>query len=167
MPCLFFVLCGELFRQRIQPRIPRFRALIGALTVAAGLGAVWLGLAPMNIKFSGFGLFLISPLVGALMAAGMVLLFGTLVDRVVRPARALVTPLVRTGTVVVLFHGWLLETLVHQGILEDLQKFWITLLVSWAVGLLIVFSPLAPWLAGVPEPAWMDRWRAKEPSAPA
>ncbi|WP_227495433.1 hypothetical protein, partial [Pseudomonas aeruginosa] len=61
VPCLFFVLCGELFRQRIQPRIPRFRALIGALTVAAGLGAVWLGLAPMNIKFSGFGLFLVSP----------------------------------------------------------------------------------------------------------
>lgn len=167
LPCLFFVLCGELFRTRIQPRIPRFRALIGALVVAAGLGAVWLGLEPMNIKFSGFGLFLLSPLVGALMAAGMVLLFSTVVDRVTRPVAALVTPLVRTGTVVVLFHGWLLETLVHQGILEDDHKFWITLLTSWAVGLVIVFSPLAPWLAGVPAPRWMDRWRGRQPSAPA
>ena len=53
------------------------------------MGAVWLGLEPMNIKFSGFGLFLVSPIVGALMAAGMVLLFSTVVDRLLRPAAAL------------------------------------------------------------------------------
>lgn len=160
LPCLFFVLCGELFRQTIQPKIPRHRALTGTIVVLLGLGAVYLGLGSMNIKFSGFGTFLISPVVGALMAAGMVLLFSTVVNRVTRGARKVITPLVRTGTVVVLFHGWLLVTLVHQGVTDDYLRFTITLPLSWAVGLIIIYSPLAPWLAGVPEPQWMQRRRA-------
>lgn len=165
LPCLFFVLCGELFRRQILPRIPRHRALTGAVVVDLGLASVAWGVAPLNIKFSGFGTFLLSPLVGACMAAGMVLIFSTVVERVVRPAARPVTALVRTGTVVVLLHGWLLETLVRNGILEDAEKFWLALLISWAVGLVIVYSPAAPWLAGVPAPAWWTNRRRRRPEA--
>lgn len=161
LPCLFFVLAGEFFKYTVQPRITRNRALIGAVCIAVGLLAVALGVEPLNIKFSGFGHFLITPLVGSLTAAGLVLVFGTVVDRLVRGSGRPVNALVRTGTVVVLFHGWLLQTLVDVGILADHWKFVLTVLISWAVGLAINATPLSPWLAGVPQPDWWVRWRAR------
>ncbi|WMY79689.1 acyltransferase [Citricoccus sp. I39-566] len=161
LPCLFFVLAGELFRYSIQPRIRRNRALIGAVCVAVGLLAVTLGVEPLNIKFSGFGDFLLTPVVGALTAAGFVLVFGTVVNRLAQGAARPVNALVRTGTVVVLFHGWLLQTLVDVGILDDGAKFVLTVLISWAVGLALNATPLAPWLSGVPAPDWWTRWRAR------
>ncbi|WP_413543320.1 acyltransferase family protein [Citricoccus nitrophenolicus] len=154
LPCLFFVLAGELFRYSIQPRITRNRALIGAGCVALGLLTVALGVEPLNIKFSGFGHFLLTPVVGAVTAAGFVLIFSTVVDRLVRGAARPVNALVRTGTVVVLFHGWLLQTLVDLGILADGAKFALTVLISWAVGLAINATPLSPWLSGAPAPEW-------------
>ncbi|MGM7669367.1 acyltransferase family protein [Microbacterium sp. A93] len=165
VPCLFFVLAGELFKYSVQPRITRNRALIGAVCVALGLLAVALGVEPLNIKFSGFGDFLLTPVVGALTAAGFVLIFGTVVDRLVQGGSRPVNALVRTGTVVVLFHGWLLQTLVDVGILADGAKFALTVLISWAVGLAINATPLSPWLSGVPAPDWwvwrQDRRRAR------
>lgn len=161
LPCLFFLLAGELFRRRLMPRITRYRALIGTGVFALGLLAVRLGVEPLNVKFSGFGTFLVSPAVGSMMAAGLVLVFGTVVDRFTRDAAPAVNALVRTGTVVVLFHGWLLETLVDQGVLDDGAKFVLALLISWTVGLVINATPLSPWLAGVPAPDWWVRWRAR------
>ncbi|VXB07278.1 acyltransferase family protein [Citricoccus sp. K5] len=161
LPCLFFVLAGELFRYELQPRIKRNRALIGAVLIAAGLLAVTLGVEPLNIKFSGFGQFLITPVVGAMTAAGFVLVFSTVVNRLVTGAARPVNALVRTGTVVVLFHGWLLQTLVDLGILDDGAKFALTVLISWAVGLAINATPLSPWLSGVPAPDWWVQWRAR------
>jgi fucose 4-O-acetylase-like acetyltransferase len=161
LPCLFFVLAGELFRYEVLPRISRNRALIGAGCVALGLLAVRLGVEPLNIKFSGFGSLLVTPVVGTLTAAGFVLVFSTVVDRIVRNVSRPVQALVRTGTVVVLFHGWMLQTLVDHEILNDGSKFVLTVLASWAVGLAINATPLSPWLAGVPEPNWWIRWRAQ------
>jgi fucose 4-O-acetylase-like acetyltransferase len=161
LPCLFFVLAGELFRYAIQPRIARHRALTGTGIFLLGLLAVRLGVEPLNIKFSGFGQFLLSPVVGAAMAAGLVLVFGTVVERFVRAAAPAVNALVRTGTVVVLFHGWLLQTLMDHGVLDDGLKFVLCLLISWAVGLLINATPLSPWLSGVPAPDWWTHWRAR------
>lgn len=161
LPCLFFVLAGELFRYEIHPRIKRNRAVIGSALIAVGLLAVALGVEPLNIKFSGFGHFLLTPVVGAMTAAGFVLVFGTVVDRLARSATRPVNALVRTGTVVVLFHGWLLQTLVDFGILADGAKFTLTVLISWAVGLALNATPLSPWLSGVPAPGWWVQWRAR------
>jgi fucose 4-O-acetylase-like acetyltransferase len=161
LPCLFFVLAGELFRFRLQPRIKRYRALTGTAIVLLGLLTVRLGVEPLNIKFSGFGHFLVSPLVGAAMAGGLVIIFGTVVERFTRSAAPAVNALVRTGTVVVLFHGWLLQTLVDLGVVDDGAKFVLCLVVSWSVGLLLNATPLSPWLSGVPAPDWWTHWRAR------
>jgi fucose 4-O-acetylase-like acetyltransferase len=161
LPCLFFVLAGEVFRYALHPRITRYRALTGTAIFLLGLLAVWLGVEPLNIKFAGFGQFLLSPVVGAAMAAGLVLVFGTVVERLVRGAAPAVNALVRTGTVVVLFHGWLLQTLVDHDVLDDAAKFALCLVISWAVGLLINATPLSPWLSGVPAPNWWTHWRAR------
>ena len=161
LPCLFFVLAGELFRYRVQPRITRHRAVTGTAVFLLGLLAVRLGVEPLNIKFAGFGQFLLTPVVGAAMAAGLVLIFGTVVERITRGVSPAVNAVVRTGTVVVLFHGWLLQTLVDVGILDDTAKFVLCLLISWGVGLLINATPLSPWLAGVPAPDWWTRRRAR------
>ncbi|MFC7403008.1 acyltransferase family protein [Citricoccus sp. GCM10030269] len=161
LPCLFFVLAGEFFRYEIQPRIPRYRALTGAVAVVLGLTAVRLGVEPLNIKFSGFGTFLLSPVVGIVTAAGFVLIFSTVVNRLVQGMTRPVNALVRTGTVVVLFHGWLLATLVDEGVTQDGAKFVLTVLISWAVGLAINASPLSPWLSGVPQPSWWTRFAGR------
>ncbi|HRO93966.1 acyltransferase family protein [Citricoccus sp.] len=161
LPCLFFVLAGEWFRCGVLPRIQGNRALIGAGCVGVGLLAVRLGVEPLNIKFAGFGTFLLTPVVGALTAAGLVLIFSTVVDRIVRGLSRPVSAVVRTGTVVVLFHGWALETLVNVGILHDGAKLVLTVLISWAVGMAINATPLSPVLAGVPTPLWWTPWRAR------
>ncbi|QCU78616.1 acyltransferase [Citricoccus sp. SGAir0253] len=161
LPCLFFVLAGEHFRYRVQPRIPRHRTLVGLTVIGLGLLAVRLGVAPPNIKFAGFGDFLVTPVVGAAMAAGFVLVSSTVVERLTRGASRAVNAVVRTGTVVVLFHGWLLQTLVDLDVLDDAAKFVLTLLISWAVGILLNATPLAPVLSGTPAPDWWTRWRAR------
>ncbi|WP_091696792.1 acyltransferase family protein [Micrococcus terreus] len=161
LPCLVFVLAGEGFRRGVLPRIQRNRALIGTGCVGVGLLAVRLGVEPLNIKFAGFGTFLLTPAVGALTAAGLVLIFSTVVDRITRVPSRPVNAVVRTGTVVVLFHGWLLETLVNVGILHDGAKLVLTVLISWALGMVINATPLSPALAGVPTPLWRTRGWAR------
>ncbi|MGC5049619.1 acyltransferase family protein [Micrococcus porci] len=160
-PCLFYVLAGEAFRRRVQPQIRRHRTLIGVALVAAGVGAVALGLPPHNIKWGGFGLFPWTPLTGTAMAAGMVLVFGAFVERRLRAfaratgtgrtIRAGITALTRTGTVVVLLHGLVLMEAMRVGIEDNLMKFVVALTVSWAVGLALLATPLARPLAGVPQ----------------
>lgn len=159
-PCLFFLLAGELFRRRIEPSITRHRTLIGTAMIALGLGAVAVGLQPHNIKFGGFGTPVLTPLVGVMMAAGAVLVFGSLVDRLLRlfaettgagrAVRGTISALVRTGTVVVLVHGEVLMELMDAGVTDPFPKFVCTLLLSWAIGLLLLSTPLSRLLTGVP-----------------
>lgn len=155
LPCLFFVLSGELFRYGIEPRITRYKALTGLFCVAVGMFAVYAGVARPNIKFVGFGDFLITPVVGVVMAAGLVMIFGTLVERWSRGLRNPVNAIVRTGTVVVLFHGWVLGALpspeiTGSDIINDILQWLMVLVVSWGVGLWINATRFSPLLAGVP-----------------
>ncbi len=162
-PCLFFVLCGELFRRRVEPRIPSsltLRFLLGAAAVTAGLGAVAGGLEPHTIKYGGFGTPVLTPLIGVLIACGMVLIFGSTVNEALtwlavrtgagRAIRAVVSALVRTGTVVVLVHGYVLMELMNAGGHEPLARFLIALGVSWAVGVVLLATPASQLLTGVP-----------------
>lgn len=179
-PCLFYLLAGELFRRRIEPNVVRHRALTGAVLIGLGLGAVALGLEPHNIKFGGFGTPLLTPLVGVMMAAGAVLVFGSFVDRLLRllaertgtgrVVRTAISALVRTGTVVVLVHGEVLMELMELGVTDPFPKFVCTLLLSWAIGLVLLSTPLSRLLTGVPRqfhpfqapvPAGTDRLRSR------
>ncbi|MDO5633338.1 MAG: acyltransferase [Micrococcus sp.] len=169
LPCLFFVLAGELFRWKVQPRITRHRTAIGLSWIVVGLGAVWLGLAPHNIKFGGFGTPVLTPLVGVLIAAGMVLVFSAAVNRgfqmlaertgAGRAIRFTISTLVRTGTVVVLAHGQILMEIMDAGILEARDKFVLTLLISWGVGVLLLATPVSRLLTGVPQQFFLFRRR--------
>lgn len=160
LPCLFFLLAGELFRRRIEPNVIRHRALIGTALILLGLGAVALGLEPHNIKFGGFGTPVLTPVVGVVMASGAVLVFGSFVNRLLRllaertgagrAVRSTISALVRTGTVVVLVHGEVLMELMDLGVTDPFPKFVCTLLISWAIGLVLLATPLSRLLTGVP-----------------
>ena len=169
LPCLFYVLCGEAFRRRVLPHLRRHRTLLGTGMVALGLVTVRLGLPPHNIKFSGFGTFLLTPAVGVVMSAGMVLVFGAFVERQLRTVarrtgtgqalRSGITALTRTGTVVVLLHGLVLMELMRLGVEANPVKFAVALGLSWAVGLALLATPLSRPLAGVPQ-----QWHPLSPS---
>jgi fucose 4-O-acetylase-like acetyltransferase len=176
-PCLFFILAGELFRRRIEPNVVRHRALIGTALILGGLAAVAAGLEPHNIKFGGFGTPVLTPLVGTAMAAGAVLVFGSFVNRLLRilsertgAGRAIrrgISALVRTGTAVVLVHGAVLMELIDLGVTDPFTKWVLTLLISWAIGLILLATPLSRLLTGVPRQYHPFRRRLVRGPSPA
>ncbi|EGD7391317.1 acyltransferase, partial [Shigella flexneri] len=112
-----------------------------------------------------------TPLVGVVMAAGMVLVFSTFVERQLRTLarrtgtgralRSSITALTRTGTVVVvLLHGLVLMELMRLGVEDNLAKFTVALGLSWAVGLALLATPLSRALTGVPQ-----QWHAIGPAS--
>ncbi|WFP17445.1 acyltransferase family protein [Citricoccus muralis] len=183
LPCMFYILCGEFLRYEVLARyasIPGTRlehhdgarrlgphqlASLGIVLVLLGGLAVAAGIPSHNIKFSGFGLFLITPIVGVVMATGMLLIFGTWVNMALGWARPAVNALVRTGTVVVLAHGYIIIKLAQFNVDENFSRFALTVLISWALGLLINATPLSPLLSGVPAPEWWKRRRAAAASS--
>lgn len=150
--CLGFMLAGFWFR-RIRHRVPLPR-LTGPLAVAVGLGAVALGAEPMNMKWSGFGTFLLSPALAVLICCGMVLIFAHPVDDLLsrwRPAAVVVSELVRVATLVVFLHPVILH-LAHQalGVESSALRVLLALLVCWALGVLVNRTRLSPYLTGLP-----------------
>ena len=177
LPCLLFVLSGETFRRRVQPHVRRHRTLIGVGLVLLGLVAVRLGLEPPNIKFGGFGTPVLTPAVGVLMSAGMVLVFGSTVEGLLRSfarrtgtgqaLRRAITALVRTGTVVVLLHGWVLMWVTRHGVEDNAAKFALALALSWLAGLALLATPLSKPFTGARR-RWhpVHRLRHVEPPHP-
>ncbi|MFL0421049.1 acyltransferase family protein [Micrococcus luteus] len=174
LPCLLFILSGEMFRRHVQPRVRRHRTLIGVGLVLLGLAAVRLGLEPPNIKFGGFGTPLLTPAVGVLMSAGMVLVFGSTVEGLLRAfarrtgtgeaLRRAITALVRTGTVVVLLHGGVLLWIMRLGVEDNGAKFALALGLSWLTGLALLATPVSQAFTGAPR-RWypLHRVRGLEP----
>ena len=177
LPCLLFVLSGEMFRRHVQPHVRRHRTLIGVGLVLLGLVAVRLGLEPPNIKFGGFGTPVLTPAVGVLMSAGMVLVFGSTVEGLLRSfarrtgtgqaLRRAITALVRTGTVVVLLHGWVLMWVTRHGVEDNAAKFALALALSWLAGLALLATPLSKPFTGARR-RWhpVHRLRRVEPPHP-
>lgn len=150
--CLGFMLAGFWFR-RLQHRVPAPR-LTGPLAVAVGMAAVALGVEPMNMKWSGFGTFLLTPAVAVLISCGMVLVFAHPVDDLLsrwRPAAVVVSELVRVATLVVFLHPVILH-LARQalGIEAEALRVLLALLVCWALGVLVNRTRLSPYLSGLP-----------------
>lgn len=126
--------------------------ILGIGLVATGISAVALGAGTMNMKWSGFGTFLLSPLLAVTICIGLILTFGTWVDAALRALPggvAVVSELVRTGTLVVFFHAYMLF------ILWDLLP-WppgrvvIAVVICWSLGALINRTRLSPYLTGLP-----------------
>ncbi|KFC51915.1 hypothetical protein GY12_15490, partial [Micrococcus luteus] len=110
------------------------------------------------------------------MSAGMVLVFGSTVEGLLRSfarrtgtgqaLRLAITALVRTGTVVVLLHGWVLMWVTRHGVEDNAAKFALALALSWLAGLALLATPLSKPFTGAPPLAPVHRLRRMEPPHP-
>lgn len=155
--CTSYMLAGYWFRRLIER--PRFQALpahwaLGLIAVCAGLIGVAAGAETMNMKWSGFGTFLISPVLAVLIVSGLVLIFSTVVNALLAglPAAAAgISELVRAGTMVVFLHPLVLYVLTASlGLEGPLVKSVITLAICWSLAPAVNRTPLRPLLTGVP-----------------
>ncbi|MDO5492837.1 MAG: acyltransferase [Nesterenkonia sp.] len=152
--CMAYMLAGWWFR-RLQHLVPAPRTT-GAAAVVVGLGAVALGAETMNMKWSGFGTYLLSPALAVLICCGAVLLFSTTVDARLRRspgAVRLVSELVRTGTLVVFLHPLVLWAVGGLGVPHPLFAVLLALAVCWPLGVWVNRTWASPYLTGLPRPA--------------
>lgn len=129
-------------------------AVVGLTLVAAGIGGVAAGAGSMNMKWSGFGTFLLSPMLAVLICAGLALIFGTWVNwrlRLSQLAVRLISAVVATGTLVVFFHPYILFLVWSVGATPPV-RIGIALVVCWAVGLWINRTWSSPYLTGLARP---------------
>lgn len=169
--CMAFMLAGHWFGRFM--RSPRGLSLpgkpwIGLLCLGVGFGAVAGGVPTMNIKWSGFGAFLLSPAVSVLISIGLVLIFSTAVNaalggprphqpdpsRQPRHGRVLglvISELVQTATFVVFSHALVLYLLLRLFELENpVLRTLIALGLCWTLGTIVNRTPLALPLNGLP-----------------
>lgn len=182
--CMAFMLAGYWFGRFM--RSPRGLALpakpwLGLCFLAVGFGAVAAGVGTMNIKWSGFGTFLLSPAVAVLISIGMVLVFSTAVNAVLggpvpqrpgaaaptqagshpaagprraRVASTVIAEIVQTATFVVFAHALVLYLLLRPFELENpVLRTLITLAVCWGLGMIINRTALTLPLNGLPRSA--------------
>ncbi|PRZ12783.1 acyltransferase family protein [Nesterenkonia sandarakina] len=172
--CMGFMLAGHWFGRFM--RTPRGMNLpakpwIGLLCLIIGFGAVAGGVRTMNIKYSGFGTFLLSPAVSVLISIGLVLVFSTTINALLggpRTQQALprhqsrrgrligvvIAELVQTATFVVFAHAIVLYLLLRLFGLENPPlRTLAALVICWSLGMAVNRTPLALPLNGLPRSA--------------
>lgn len=174
--CAAFILAGFWFRRLITPArdaagagrsaSPAWRqrlaeaarspwaGVVGVLLIAAGMAGVAAGAETMNMKWSGFGTFLVSPALALLICVGLVGVFSTWADaalKTIPAALTVISELVKTGTMVVFFHAYVLF-LIWDLVSYQPLRILIALLVCWSLGLVVNRTRFSPWLTGVPRP---------------
>ncbi|MDR8019361.1 acyltransferase family protein [Nesterenkonia aerolata] len=151
--CTAYMLAGWWFR-RLHHLVPA-PAVLGPAAVVMGIAAVALGVAPMNMKWSGFGTYLLSPAVAVLICCGLVLIFSSAVDTLLRrssPAVRVVSELVLTGTLVVFLHPLVLWAASGLGVPHPLLSMTFALAVCWPLGAWVNRTWASPYLTGLPRP---------------
>lgn len=157
--CTAFVLAGLWFRRAIASgaaaplmRSPR-AGVWGLLLTAAGIGGVAAGAGTMNVKWSGFGTFLISPLLAVLICIGLTVLFATWVHGRLQSCPRIsqvISALVSTGTLVVFLHPYVL--FLAWDALAPPGRVLLALTVCWTLGLVLNRTRLSPYVTGLPRP---------------
>lgn len=145
--CLVFVVAGVAAR-RLEPAVRR-PVLLGAAMLVASAGAILLGVDFVDLKSGHLG----TPVLGLLLAVaiswGLVLVAEAVFDRLPQRVSDVATLLAVPAIVVVLLHPtmlWILQTPPEGRLLDYV----LCVAVPWALGLLIVRTPLSEYLAGVP-----------------
>ncbi|MGO1522320.1 MAG: acyltransferase family protein [Nesterenkonia sp.] len=157
--CAAYILAGFWFRRIMSTTSAAVLmssrwSVVGLPLIVAGFAGVALGAETMNMKWSGFGTFLLSPMLAVLICIGLVLIFGTWVDSALRAlprAGRTVSMLVSTGTLVVFLHPYLLF-LLWDAVPAAPVRILIALVLCWALGLLVNRTRLSPYLTGLPRP---------------
>ncbi|MGJ9373741.1 acyltransferase family protein [Nesterenkonia sp. CF4.4] len=172
--CMGFMLAGHWFGRFM--RTPRginlpAKPWIGLLCLIIGFGAVAAGVRTMNIKYSGFGTFLLSPAVSVLISIGLVLVFSTAVNALLggpgtqqalprqesrrgRIVGVVIAELVQTATFVVFAHAIVLYLLLRLFDLENPPlRTLAALIICWSLGMAVNRTALALPLNGLPRSA--------------
>lgn len=159
--CAAYMLAGFWFR-RFSETAAGSRAVrsvwggpAGVALIAVGIGSVALGAESMNMKWSGFGTFLLSPALAVLICVGLTILFGTWAEagvRAVPAAGSVISQLVRTGTLVVFLHPYILFV-IWGAVQAPPVRVLIALVVCWSLGVVVNRTRLSPYLTGLPRPA--------------
>ena len=168
--CAAYILAGYWFRRLVDTSAMRVLmssrwAGTGLLLMVAGFSGVALGAQTMNMKWSGFGTFMLSPMLAVLICIGLTLIFGTWVDSGLRAAPhagRTVSRLVTTGTLVVFLHPYVLF-LVEGALPNPPVRILIALVLCWALGLLVNRTRFSPYLTGLPH---TPNPRSAAPSTP-
>lgn len=151
---LVFMVAGTIFH-RYRHLIPTPLAFAAAGILVSAL-LLWLRIStPLDLKQANFGTPVLSVLVALAICASLVILcdeaFRNVSDRVGR----VIVLVASAGLFVVLTHPvilWLLGT----GPEGSWSAFALALTVPWGVGLIVVFTPLSQWFAGVPRRRRVD-----------
>ncbi|HEY0258754.1 MAG TPA: acyltransferase family protein [Lacisediminihabitans sp.] len=147
VPCLSFVLAGRLFRaHRHSVRHP---AVVGTALIVVAAILVASSISPrLDIKNGNFGVPVLGVVVGLMIDIGLVLVLEAVMPRLPGWFSRLSIRLAAGGMLVVLAHPavlWLLNTPEHGRKLGFLAA----LTIPWALSLIVLRTPLAPWLTGV------------------
>lgn len=145
-PCLVLISAGAGFRaveSRLRPPL-----LVGLLLLLGAAGLVAAGWsAPLDIKQGNYGTPALSVVVACAICAGLVLVAKQVFSHVPVGAHRAVTMLARAGFVVILSHAVVLM-LLNTKATGGVDDFLLTLLAPWALGLLLIRTPLSAWAAG-------------------
>lgn len=155
--CAAYILAGFWVRRLLTaPAVERaalspLAGLVGLGLIAGGLYGVRAGCRTMNMKWSGFGDYLISPALAVMICVGLVLVFSTWADAVLRALPGVgpaVSQLVATGTLVVFLHPYILF-LINDAVEFQPYRAAVALAVCWPLGLLVNRTVLSPYLTGL------------------
>ncbi|GAB3846886.1 acyltransferase family protein [Nesterenkonia populi] len=155
--CAAYILAGFWVRRLLTApwaeaaaRSP-FAGAVGMGLIFTGLYGVSSGYRTMNMKWSGFGDYLVSPALAVLICIGLVLIFSTWADSLLKAVPGIgggVSQLVATGTLVVFLHPYVLF-LVSDAAEFPPARAAIALAICWPLGLLVNRTRLSPWLTGL------------------
>lgn len=163
LPVIFYLLIGQEIRSRVMPLISELSVTratsIGVVLIIAPLFLAHYFSIPAHYIHAGrFGWPFITPAIAISVTVGFIMIFSTGVHRMLNRwefAARFVGRLVRTGSTVVLAHGLILLYLYSVGldgssVSTVLLRFGITLVATFAAGVLINMTPAARMLSGVP-----------------
>ncbi|UFS57864.1 acyltransferase family protein [Subtercola endophyticus] len=145
---LIFVLLGTAFRKsRTQFSRPTVTA-VALLAASAALIASGVS-RPLDMKQANFGTPVLSVLVAVAISIALVLLGETWIPKLGSRVSQVIISLAGVGMMVVLTHAivlWVLGTPPSGSVIALI----LALVVPWTVALIVVRTPLAPWLVGTP-----------------
>lgn len=148
LACVVFVVAGRTLRI-VQPSITR-PATVGAAMLVTAAALIVSGLSqPLDLKQGDFGTPVVSVVTAMLISCGAVLVAQRALARVGARASAAVSRIALCGFMVVLTHAAVLYLLREAGVARW-DAFAVAVVVPWAVGLVLLRTPLALVLCGVP-----------------
>ena len=148
LACVVFVVAGRTLRIA-QPSLMR-PATAGAVMFGVGVALIVTGVsAPLDLKRGDFGTPVVSVVTAILISCGGILVAQRALSRVGARASGIISRIALCGFMVVLAHAAVLYVL-HAAGATSWESFAVALVLPWLVAMLVLRTPLALVLCGVP-----------------